>query len=129
MFTSHSRGGQTFRQRILVVDDEVSVAPDLIAIVQGLGYECVGPVHDARSALAIIIVGRLDAAILSLSYGGALFSNLTDALVNKEIPFGFANGFYEKPLDGRWAKQPYLGKPYSRGSVSRLLLALLSDRE
>jgi DNA-binding NarL/FixJ family response regulator len=52
---------------VLIVEDEGLIALDLAVLVEGLGYEVMGPVGSAKDAFALVVERPVDLALVDLN--------------------------------------------------------------
>jgi len=114
-------------KRVLVVEDEVLVALILKDLLQGLGYEVVGPVNRNRPAMAAIESERLDAAVLDLNIAGEPVYPVAEMLRARGVPFAFLTGYDPRSLDSGFSKVPVLQKPVEPEQLRRTIQSLLAD--
>ncbi len=80
-------------KRILVVEDEYFLADETRRRLEDLGATVVGPAANIRSALELIAVEQVDAAVLDVHLGDDLVFDVADELERREINFVFATGY------------------------------------
>src|SRR5262249_38832679 len=112
-------------RRVLIVEDEALIALVLEECIRDLGYDCVGPFTGLPEAMPIARSAPLDAAIFDIKLDGGISYELPEILAARRIPFGFATGYPQVSLDGKWADRPYMAKPFDFADVQRMLLMLL----
>ena len=89
-------------RRILVVEDETSIAIMLEHCLNVLGYTVVGPVSKLSVALQLAASEELDAALLDVTIRGGDVYPVAEILRSRRIPFVLASGY------GKWALPPSL---------------------
>jgi CheY-like chemotaxis protein len=75
------------RGRILVVEDEASVALDIQRVLGEAGYRAVGPAASVEEAVRLMARRAVDAAIVDLQLGGCAALAIADGLAHRAIPF------------------------------------------
>ena len=98
-------------RRVLVVEDEYLIAMEMAHCLRAEGAEIVGPVANAKQALALIEAGPLDAAVLDVNLRGEAVYEVADRLCERRVPYLFATG--EVLIEDRsdYRSRPKLEKP------------------
>ena len=112
-------------KRILIVEDEPILAIALQDILEGLGYEVVGPAFRVAQALALAGEAGLDAAILDVNMGDGDSYGIADRLAARGILYLFATGYGREGLEPGHEAAPVLAKPYREKEVEQALAKLL----
>jgi DNA-binding response OmpR family regulator len=112
--------------RILVLEDEALIALMLEDWLTELGYETIGPVDTAQSALDIVAKTELDVAILDVSLGDGDCFSVADALRDRGVSFAFATGYGASVLAPRFKDEMVLQKPYVFDAVKCTISKLLN---
>jgi DNA-binding NtrC family response regulator len=95
------------------VKDEMLLAMDLEALLEGWGAEVLGPVPSVEKALDVLAQDRPDAATLDMNLSGTSSLPLASELAARDIPFlvisGYsdARGEFDNFEDVRFMKKPY----------------------
>ena len=97
--------------RILIVEDEIVVAMDLISIIRDAGAEVVGPAMSVREALRLIASHEIIAAILDVNLGKEDSLPVAQCLEAAGIPFVFHTGNGDKLSPNLWPHAPIIKKP------------------
>lgn len=115
-------------RRVLVVEDEMTIAVMVEEMLLDLGAEVIGPESRLDAALRLASEASLDAAILDVNIRGGNSYPVADILAKRGIPFIFCSGYNDWALEERHRDRPRLMKPYSlkelEDQVSKLLGAL-----
>jgi CheY-like chemotaxis protein len=106
---------------VLVVEDESLVGLMLEEMLCELGASVVGVATDNSQALQFIEAGDIDAGILDLNLGGVRSYPTADALRARGVPYVFATGYGSLALEGMYASDRVVQKPYSIGDISAAL--------
>lgn len=110
---------------ILVVEDEIFIALDLVATLEDGGYRVLGPAGSV--ALALTLLGREhpDAAVLDMNLQGEMATPVARLLREMAVPFVLASAYgrTELPNDEALQDVPLLGKP----TEARQLLAAVGE--
>jgi DNA-binding response OmpR family regulator len=98
--------------RVLVVEDEMLLAMDYEAVLQGEGCTVMGPVPREAKAMALIERERPDAAILDLNLAGSRPVALAEMLSAARVPFIIVTGYGDKQqFEPVFCGAPRLHKP------------------
>lgn len=111
--------------RVLVVEDEPLIAMLIEEWLGELGHEAVGPVASVAEGVTLLETGAFDAALLDVNLGSERSDAIADILVARKIPFALMTGGMTDSLDGRFAAQPKLLKPFNFENVSAVMSALI----
>lgn len=110
---------------ILIVEDEPLIAMMIEDFLDVLGKTVAGTADTVESALALIALGGVDAAILDVNLrGGEKSFPIAEALAAKHIPFVFATGGSQDTVADPFRDRPTLAKPFTMDGVARALAAL-----
>lgn len=114
---------------VLVVEDDVALALDLVASLSDANAEVLGPLTDLDEAERLIDTAPCDAVILDLRVGNRNATSFAHLLLRKRIPFliytGYPDNAYLK-LD--WPGCGILWKPAEVSSVIGILAGLIAWR-
>jgi CheY-like chemotaxis protein len=109
-------------RRVLVADDNATIANAMARLLNAQGIEIVGPVGNVKRALTLIAESEgIDGAILDINLRGERAYPLVDLLRAKGVPIVFMTGDDQSSLEQGYGDVPFLRKPVS---VERLLQAL-----
>src|SRR5208282_2961430 len=114
---AYSNEKETLRltgKRLLVVEDEVLVAMDIVAALEGAGAEVVGSPATAKDALNIINDTSLDAALLDANLRGDPVTEIASALAALNVPFLFVTGYGPESLPKGFGGTLMLSKPFGQ---------------
>lgn len=118
--------GETYRQRILVVEDEPILAITLQDMLEELGYAVVGPAFRIAAAVHLAEDAGIDAAILDVNLGDGDSYGVAARLRERGIPYLFATGYGPEGLKPGHEGTRVLSKPYREDEVGSAVRALLS---
>lgn len=113
-------------RRILVIEDELVIAMDLEARLNGLGCVVIGPAASAAAATALIGKDEIDAALLDGNLAGHRADDVARALEERGVPFVFVTGYGPGALSDAFPDVPVLTKPINTAELSKALAALLA---
>ncbi|HZV20331.1 MAG TPA: HWE histidine kinase domain-containing protein, partial [Hyphomicrobiales bacterium] len=116
-----NRKGPAGKPRILVVEDEALVALEIEEMLQGEGFEVVGPAKKVVSALELLEERGCDAAILNINLGSESSEPLARTLHERGIPFLVLSGYSQDQRPAGFENAPFLVKPLT----SELLVSQL----
>ncbi len=113
--------------RVLVAEDEYTIAILLVDYLEMLGVEVVGPAGNLTTLQDLIDQGPIDAALLDINLAGELVYPVADRLADAGIPFLLTSG-YDDNLPERFAGVPRCAKPYRLEVLAAALRARLACR-
>lgn len=109
-------------RRVLVVEDDYSIAVELGDAVSRVGGSVVGPAAGVGDALEILDRGEeVDAAILDINLGGAQVYPVARALRERSIPIVFVTGYDDWMIPQEYEDVPIFRKPTDPENVIRAL--------
>jgi CheY-like chemotaxis protein len=112
--------------RILVIEDEYLVAEDISMTLEELGYRVVGPVPSVDEAIALIVGGQLDGALLDANLDGISSAPVAAALATRGVPFVVVTGYGRLDLPtSHLNAAPRITKPFSSVELGRTLAQVL----
>ena len=110
--------------RVMIVEDEMILAPDLEDMLLDAGYTVVGQASDMPEALAIAegVEGGIDVAIMDINLARGSNGVETAAALRKlwNIPSLFVSGNLDertRQMAMEWQPIGFVGKPYSEREV------------
>jgi DNA-binding response OmpR family regulator len=107
--------------RILIVEDEVTIALFIEDMVIELGHQVAGLAMRLAPALELARTAALDFAILDVNLAGSLSFPVAEALEARGVPFAFATGYGSSRVDPRFAAYPVIIKPFDIATLSGIL--------
>ena len=113
------------RRRVLVVEDEMTIALVIEESLIDLGVDIVGPAARLDAALQLARDEPIDAAILDVNIRGGNSYDVADVLEARGIPFVFCSGYNDWALAERHRNRPRLSKPYTSRALEAEVLAML----
>lgn len=90
-----------------------------------LGCTSIAVAANIDKALGLIENHEFDLATLDLNLNGQRSYPIAKALEEHDIPFAFSTGYGTDGVDGDYAGQPVLNKPYNSAQLVKVLTALL----
>ncbi|WP_131113875.1 response regulator [Lichenihabitans psoromatis] len=112
--------------RVLVVEDEMLLAVELIDELQELGAIPIGPIASLPEALAAIENTAIDLAMLNVHLRGQLSFPAAKALVARNIPFVFVTG-NDTFVRQHFPQVPAHQKPYEMAQIVDALERLMKE--
>ncbi len=110
--------------KVLIVEDEVLIALDLVDIVSSAGALPVGPAGSVRQALRYLESTDVTAAILDVNLGNEDSLEIACWLRAAGIPFIYHSGhFSEKDPPRSWPVAPLARKPAASNTLVATLVA------
>ena len=98
--------------RILIVEDEALIAMDLQALLEGAGYQVLGPCNSPAAAFAVLERSEPDLALLDVNLGGIDVFEVADALAARNARIVFLTGHTSQRLPEPHRHRPLVAKPY-----------------
>lgn len=100
---------------ILVVEDELIVALDLVATLEEAGHRVLGPAATVVAALKLVGQQRPDAAVLDVSLRDGMVTPVALLLRHMAVPFVVTSAYSRAALPDEvmLGDPPCLGKPTS----------------
>jgi CheY-like chemotaxis protein len=109
--------------RILVVEDEMTIAFMIEDMLLDLGHEVVKVAMRLPEALKAAANLDFDLALLDVNLDGHLSFGVAEILTQRRIPFAFATGYGSAGLQQPFDSRPVLMKPFLRADLQRVLAA------
>lgn len=77
--------------RILVVEEDPTIAIMLDDALNDSGYHVLGPVENIEAAVYLAATEKIDAAVVDQDFGGKIVHTIADRLFERGVPFVFVN--------------------------------------
>jgi CheY-like chemotaxis protein len=116
-------------RKVLVVEDEMTIALVIEETLTDLGAYVIGPASRLDAALQLASEEEIDAAILDVNIRGGNSYPVADILAERGIPFVLCSGYSDSGPAGRHSDRPRLTKPYSPQDLEDRVLQLLSETD
>ncbi|UCI16986.1 response regulator [Mesorhizobium sp. B2-1-8] len=114
--------------RILVADDEILIALDIVDILADAGAQVVGPCTTLAETLKFAQHEELSAATLDIRLGRETTEAVAAALADRGIPFIFYSGqALPASIEARWPNCQVIGKPADQDALVNALKVLLKS--
>ena len=110
--------------RVLVVEDEVTVALLIEDMVNELAYEVAGTVSRLDDAMRLLDSEIFDLAMLDVHLHGKMVFPFAAELEAREIPFLFATAYGARGIPDEFRAHPVLQKPFGPVELRRALMDL-----
>jgi two-component SAPR family response regulator len=110
--------------RVLVVEDEVTVALLIEDMVNELAYEVAGTVSRLDDAMRLLDSEIFDLAMLDVHLHGKMVFPFAAELEAREIPFLFATAYGARGIPEEFRGHPVLQKPFGPVELRRALIEL-----
>lgn len=121
--------GSARARAVLIVEDEALIAMDLQDILEGAGYEVLGPANSIDMALALIQQRDPELAVLDVNLARTNVFPLADVLSAKGTPFCFLTGHSKAVVPEAHARCPLINKPFLPDTVLAIVAALARRSE
>ena len=113
-----------YEQLVLIVEDEILIAMDLVNIIQDAGAAVIGPAKSVAEALRLIECNKITAAIVDVNLGQEVSLPVAMRLVDANIPFVFHTGNGTKVSMEPWPQAPIVEKPAAPEKLIAAVAAL-----
>jgi CheY-like chemotaxis protein len=110
-------------KRVLVVEDELMVAMEVVSELEDARAEVLGVASNVAQALEHIRDAEIDVVVLDGNLGGEKVDAIAEELRSRGIPFCFLSGYGREHLPSQFTDAPIVAKPFAADQ----LLATLSD--
>lgn len=111
--------------RILVVEDEMTIAFTVEDMLTDLGHEVVGVAMRLPHALQLAASTDINFAILDVNLDGHMSFPVADVLRERGVPYLFATGYGSPGIDPAYVNNNVIKKPYLRGDLQQAIVASL----
>lgn len=109
------------RLKVLVVEDEMTIAFMIEDMLVGLGHDVVEVAMRLPDALRAAEEAHIDLAILDVNLDGYRSFPVAEVLMRRGIPFAFATGYGVSGIDAPFKDRPVLAKPFLQSDLEHLL--------
>src|SRR3954471_21180460 len=103
--------------RLLVAEDEYLVADEIATVLHRHGATVVGPISTVNDARRLARSTVLDGAVLDVNLRGAMIWEVADILMSRRIRLMFISGYDPTCCPERYARVPWLSKPFLASEV------------
>jgi len=112
--------------RILVAEDEYTIASFLTDYLEELGVEVVGPAGTLQTLGELLDRHPVDAALLDINLAGELVYPVADRLAEAGVPFLLTSG-YDDNVPARHAAAPRCAKPYRLDALMGVIRKMIAS--
>lgn len=116
------------RGKILVVEDEATVALDLQRMLREAGFRVAGPVATLQDVERLIQRGTIDCALLDLDVNQRTPLPVADLLAFADVPFVFVTSGGRAGLSREHLHRPVLKKPFDQADLIAALERAMRKR-
>jgi CheY-like chemotaxis protein len=110
--------------RVLVVEDEMTVAMLIEDMVTELAYDVAAVVPRLEDAMRLLDGDTFDLAMLDVHLNGKTVFPFAAELQAREIPFLFATAYGPRGIPAEFQDHPVLQKPFGPVELRRALISL-----
>ena len=107
--------------RILVVEDEMTIALMIEDMLCDLGHEAIDMQMRLEPALRAAREGEFDFALLDVNLDGHMSFPVAEALDARGIPFAFATGYGVAGIESAFRDKPVLMKPFLQSELEQVI--------
>lgn len=112
--------------RILVVEDEMTIALLIEDMLMDLGHQVVDLAMRLPQALALAQNAEIDLAVLDVNLDGRLSFPVADALAARGVPFIFATGYGSAGIEPPYRHHTVIKKPFVMKDLEGAIAAAAS---
>lgn len=114
--------------RVLVVEDEMTVAMLIEDMVSELEYDVAAVVPRLEDAMRLLDSDSFDVAMLDVHLNGKTVFPFAAELQARDIPFLFATAYGPRGIPAEFQDHPVLQKPFGPVELRRALASLAGAR-
>ena len=114
--------------RVLIVEDEWSIAYDHSCVLQKAGHKVIGPAPDVAQALALIEREAIDVALLDYRLDGHTSIGLALPLSERGIPYALVTGHVAPDMPEPFRSGVLVSKPVEASTLVRTIETLAERR-
>jgi CheY-like chemotaxis protein len=103
--------------RILIVEDEMTIALMIEDMLTDLGHEVAAMAMRLPQALALAQTADIDFAILDVNLDGRMSFPVADVLSDRGVPFVFATGYGSAGVDPPYKGRTVIRKPFDMSDL------------
>ena len=107
--------------RILVVEDEMTIALLIEDMLTDMGHEVVAMAMRLQAALVQAETADIDFAILDITLDGSPSFPVADVLARRGVKFAFASGYGSTGLDPAYKQHLVVKKPFQAQDLERAI--------
>ncbi len=107
--------------RILVVEDEMTIALYLEDLLLELGHEVAGLAMRLPQAMEMAKSAEIDMAILDVNLDGRTSYPVADILAARGVPFMFATGYGLAGVEAPYNQRLIIKKPFNADDLRRAI--------
>jgi CheY-like chemotaxis protein len=112
-------------RRVLIAEDEYSLAKMMVEEFAKLGVETIGPANTVKRALDLLEhSGPLDFAVLDIKLRNEMIFPVADALRALGVPFVFATGYSQRIIPDRYKDVVRYEKPFDVAEIARVAVQI-----
>jgi CheY-like chemotaxis protein len=111
--------------RVLVVEDEATVAMLIEDMLEDLGCTVVASIASLAAARDVATGAEIDLAMLDVNVAGELIFPIAHLLRERRIPFLFSTGYGMAGLPAEFLDCPVLAKPFSQSELQEKVVRAL----
>jgi CheY-like chemotaxis protein len=103
--------------RVLIVEDEMTIALLLEEMVEELGHEVAGLAMRLPQAVELARTCVLDLAILDVNLDGHMSYPVAEILAGRDVPYVFATGYGSAGIEPDHRHGVIIKKPYAMADI------------
>jgi CheY-like chemotaxis protein len=126
--TGIGAGSSSDGRRALVIEDEDVISMLTEDMLRNLGFEIGGTATNLSDGLTLARDETFDLAVVDMNLNGQMSFPIATCLQDRRVPFVFATGYSDMPLQSAFVLVPILRKPFTIDHLRASLLRVLPDR-
>ena len=103
--------------RVLIVEDEMTIALLLEEMVEELGHQVAGLAMRLPQAVELASTRALDLAILDVNLDGHMSYPVAEVLAGRGVPYVFATGYGSAGIEPDYRHGTIIKKPYAMADI------------
>jgi DNA-binding response OmpR family regulator len=107
--------------KVLIVEDDKSLAILLEDMLADLGHQSIGAVHSLGDATHAARKTQADLVLLDVNLGGFSSFPVADILCKRKIPFIFLTGYGKAGIEQKYDSASVLAKPFGIAQLASLI--------
>ena len=107
--------------RMLIIEDEMTIALLIEDMVTDLGHEVVGLAMRLPQAMHLASTAEIDFAIVDVNLDGRMSFPVADVLDSRGVPFIFATGYGLAGIEAPYRDRTVIKKPFGLSDLQRAI--------
>ncbi len=113
--------------RVIVAEDEVFLAADIVQMLKAAGAEIAGTAKSVQTAMLLARSAVFDCAVLDVKFQDGNIDPVADLLYRQGIPLVFVTANETARLNNNWPKAKIVTKPFLEGNLISAVVSSLQS--